>query len=752
MQTPMKASETSLLSEQKLLTQARFLRNEEPQESIELANKALQLATENLQYNFSSQAHLLLGELNGEMNNIDLSIEHLLLASITYKHINDTNDVIQKSIDEVLLLLSSNDIEHVSKLIDELHPVALQYGYALPFAQTLIAKGYSEYKKKHYEDAITQYTLAEQLLSEPNEVTQTSLAETYKKLAETYKRLKNREQTVFYYKETLGVFTRMQDFKNMARTLNTLAEAERYIGNYVSALDYSMRSLEIHKSIQDPEGEAKALTGAGIIYRYIGRYEKSLNHMYDAHQYYKKVNDVEGIAATSNQMGLIYTRLKQFDLAKSFYQLTIDLPENKMHPKTLASASREMAVILLNAGDYDAAKLMIEKAHKIYEKLKNRTNQSLTFRITGNIFRAQNNNAVAISYYKKSLNIAREVNSKAYQVKALLPLGAILIGEDTEEAIRLLKRCLALSLKIDLKSYQLYSYRELHNAEKEQGNFEEALDFAEKQIALTEIIQKEREDKELVLVKATLHSHTKEMELVSLKEKAKLDHLELAKKNNDIALAGQVRRISELELIKNKYANFALVCLLVICLLAVMFIYRQFVNSRKHNKELKHQAGRDPLTGCYNRRVLFKLMDIEFESLKPFADYCIIMVDIDHFKAVNDTHGHIAGDAVLCEVASILQSCVRESDIVARFGGEEFCIVLPKTSKEQGMFIAETMRQKIEVGKVNDITVSCSFGVTSAKFNAQLSTELIEQADTALYQSKANGRNRVTLWDPKLEK
>ena len=354
-------------------------------------------------------------------------------------------------------------------------------------------------------------------------------------------------------------------------------------------------------------------------------------------------------------------------------------------------------------------------------------------------------------YYRKSLDIATEVNSKVYQIKALLPLGAILIGKDNQEAISLLTKCLAMSIDIDLNSYQLYSYRELRIAENTLGNYEKAINFAEKEIELMKVIQKEREDKDLVLVKATLHSHTKEMELVSLKEKAKLDQLELAKKNNEIVLAGQENIIAELELTKNKYANFTLVALLVICFIAVIFIFREFINSRKRNKELKHLAAKDPLTGCYNRRIIFDMMDKELLRLDLLGEYCIIMVDIDHFKAVNDMHGHIAGDAVLCEVANILQNCVRQNDVVARFGGEEFCIVLPNTCKEKSMFIAETMRQQVEVCCVKNINVTCSFGITSIKFNAQSATELIEQADLALYQSKANGRNRVTLWEAEFE-
>jgi len=161
---------------------------------------------------------------------------------------------------------------------------------------------------------------------------------------------------------------------------------------------------------------------------------------------------------------------------------------------------------------------------------------------------------------------------------------------------------------------------------------------------------------------------------------------------------------------------------------------------------LDYLAARDPLTNCYNRRILFDFMNRDFASTAQPAEYCILMADIDHFKAVNDNYGHSTGDLVLSAVASILQNCVRQNDIVARFGGEEFCIVLPGASKEQAMSIAENIRQKVESSSFEDISVTCSIGVTSIQFNAKTPSELIEQADLALFKSKSLGRNQVTLW------
>jgi diguanylate cyclase (GGDEF)-like protein len=744
--------EVANLSAPELLTKAKSLQHNDRTLSFQLANDSLRLSKNNKDFQVSAQAHTLLGELAQQAKDIEQALQHFLHASLIYKNINDKQNQITSSIVYAETFFVAKRYVEGDEILDELLPIAKQYGEELPIALLLITKGNGYYQQKHYNDAIAQYTPALKYLSSTDEVTQRYLADTYKIIAQSYKRLKNREQTASFYTKALERYTALENPKSMARTLNTLAEAERYLGNYVIALDYSIRGLKLHEQLDDPIGHAKALMGAGIIFRHIGSYEKSLEHIHRAHLLYKKMNDANGIAKTSNEMGFIYTRLDQFDQARSFYQVTIDQPEKKLDPQTLATALREMAVIYLESGDYESAKVMAQKAHKIYQNENEKSKASISARIIGNIYRAQQDNTNAIAYYRESLSFATEIGSEIYQIKAQTPLAGILIGENTEEAVDLLKKALELSIKIDSISQKLYIYRELRKAEKSRGNIAESLHYAEEEIALSKIIQEEREDNELVLVKAKLYSHKKEMELESLKEITKLDQIELIKKKSQIEIAEQQRKISELELTKNKYASIALSSLLAICLLVVIFISRRFIHSRNHNKELGYLAARDPLTNCYNRRFLFDLMNRDFADLELLGEYCIILADIDQFKAVNDNYGHTAGDSVLRAVSEILQDSIRQNDIVARFGGEEFCIVLPGASQDQAMRIAETIRQKIETSHFEDITVTCSFGVTSIEFNAKAPKELINQADLALYKSKSNGRNQVTLWDQSLER
>ena len=168
-----------------------------------------------------------------------------------------------------------------------------------------------------------------------------------------------------------------------------------------------------------------------------------------------------------------------------------------------------------------------------------------------------------------------------------------------------------------------------------------------------------------------------------------------------------------------------------------------------NTQELIDAALTDPLTGLHNRRGLEGRSEaLHFRPGGATVTQVWIMVDIDHFKRVNDTYGHEAGDEVLKAVAEALRSTARVADIVARFGGEEFVLVLPDTSAEMAARIAERLRLAIEAlstdvdGQV--IRVTASFGVAQrAAQESQL--EVLERADAALFSSKKDGRNRVTM-------
>ena len=160
----------------------------------------------------------------------------------------------------------------------------------------------------------------------------------------------------------------------------------------------------------------------------------------------------------------------------------------------------------------------------------------------------------------------------------------------------------------------------------------------------------------------------------------------------------------------------------------------------------------DPLTGLYNRRYATQHMQrIIEQSGKSGLPYAVIMMDLDRFKSVNDTHGHEAGDNVLKEFARRLQENLRGIDLVARLGGEEFLVVLPDTGPAEVEFAAERLRNAIDqtefdIGGGKYIPVTVSIGVAFGGPEDKIPSVLIQQADTALYESKTAGRNRVSYF------
>ena len=168
---------------------------------------------------------------------------------------------------------------------------------------------------------------------------------------------------------------------------------------------------------------------------------------------------------------------------------------------------------------------------------------------------------------------------------------------------------------------------------------------------------------------------------------------------------------------------------------------------RMRNEQLDQLSRIDALTGIFNRRHLDEqLVEWGRDSARNQLPLAIVMLDIDHFKQVNDTHGHPAGDLVLQEFARRLKSTLRAGNIVGRWGGEEFLVIAPRTTPDEAMMLGERIRlsiadQPVDLGSVRlSITVSIGCGV-----GLKPSAELVALADAALYRSKAEGRNRVTV-------
>jgi diguanylate cyclase (GGDEF)-like protein len=167
------------------------------------------------------------------------------------------------------------------------------------------------------------------------------------------------------------------------------------------------------------------------------------------------------------------------------------------------------------------------------------------------------------------------------------------------------------------------------------------------------------------------------------------------------------------------------------------------------NIRLHRMAVTDVLTGAFNREFLAQRLPVEIErAVGGGHALSVAMLDVDHFKQVNDRHGHDAGDEVLAEVVGRLRAAIRGDDLLVRYGGEEFLVVLPRADAERAWEVADRMRARLaaepfEVG--GGLTIAASVGIAQLRDGGEPAAELIRRADAALYSAKARGRNRVEV-------
>jgi diguanylate cyclase (GGDEF)-like protein len=191
-------------------------------------------------------------------------------------------------------------------------------------------------------------------------------------------------------------------------------------------------------------------------------------------------------------------------------------------------------------------------------------------------------------------------------------------------------------------------------------------------------------------------------------------------------------------------AMLYLVVALAFQLTLVALVVSQFVT------ELKEASRFDALTGVLNRRAIEEALDVEAQRSRRLKEvFSVLMIDADHFKDINDSHGHAAGDRALQHLATVLATQMRDIDRVGRYGGEEFVVVLPGTSQGEARDLAERLRQRVQAlplrWQERPLMLTVSIGVAQWQGDADDLTALVSRADMALYQAKETGRNRVML-------
>ncbi len=341
-------------------------------------------------------------------------------------------------------------------------------------------------------------------------------------------------------------------------------------------------------------------------------------------------------------------------------------------------------------------------------------------------------------YVDRSLSYSNRAVFKRQQASGLNTLGAYYLQIDQiGNASRKLYEALALAKEIQSPFEQARSFYHLAVLAKKQQEIHSALDFADSALNFSQKIKSIPLQKKCHRLFADIFKERNEFEKAFY-------HLEACQViNQDIdrnSLVNQLRAIEinyKIELYSQKNQQLRL----------------EIHKRTKDQAELEYLATTDPLTGLYNRRYFFTLAEhICEQAQKTDKKLCALMMDIDHFKLINDENGHPFGDKVLVAISTVIQKNLREDDILCRFGGEEFCALLPNTDIKHAFLVAERIRKNIDSqeftidNQVFPITIS--LGVADLKHSPKNSLMgLIGYADQALYKAKHKGRNQVALFN-----
>lgn len=178
-------------------------------------------------------------------------------------------------------------------------------------------------------------------------------------------------------------------------------------------------------------------------------------------------------------------------------------------------------------------------------------------------------------------------------------------------------------------------------------------------------------------------------------------------------------------------------------LLAFRLTLRKF---KSEHQELKKRASHDFLTGIFNRYIINEFLEHEIIRVRRYGHtLCVMLIDIDHFKRINDLNGHIMGDEVLVRFVDLIKKNIRASDLFGRLGGDEFIIILPESSLDYAINLAEKLRLLVEEYDFGEVgRVTCSVGLTQLRENESI-VDVIKRSDDALYEAKQKGRNCVVI-------
>lgn len=552
-----------------------------------------------------------------------------------------------------------------------------------------------------------------------------------------YFQLSELDRAMESYQQSLAVAEGLSDHGIIGACLNGIAAVNMKRGQVEVALDYFGKAIEhLKQSTSDAKDDklAGAYSNVALIYYAKGQYAQALERMFQALRLYEKASDIGGQGVVLNAIGNVYNKLSDPEHARENFEQALEIAQMKGNKQLIVGCLVNIGEIHIKRREWDLALGCLDRALPVARELGNQEFISVCLNNIGDVLREQGKAAEALHYYLESLKIFEAMNARPRMASSYLNIGRLYLKTgNLPEAERFLIKAFELARDVEERSTQKDAAEDLYALYAQQGNFRRAYEYEHTYSQINEQIFSKENYEKIASLQATFQAE---------------------KQDREIELLKSDREIQELNVKRQRlWLAFIATALVLIAALAFVLFNRYQLKART-TAELEAAYGRmaqlaqhDELTGLYNRRSATERIELEMVRMsrtsRPFS---LILLDVDDFKIINDTYGHDCGDAVLKNLANLLRSHVRGVDVVARWGGDEFIVILPETSYEGAMILAEKLQAAANAVRMQYENREVRFTVTlgvSVYDKLGPSSECIRAADEALYEGKRAGKNKV---------
>ncbi|TQV74664.1 GGDEF domain-containing protein [Aliikangiella marina] len=620
--------------------------------------------------------------------------------------------------------------------------IVLSYSHlVVAIAPPASTKHYVSELEESYQKLLFNYrkfpnkTLKDLLASPPKSSADNSLkAQYYLVLSEAYYGLAYPDKAVLNAQLALDYIDQASQPWLFHKIQLTLAMALDIQGNLETAESRATNALIWARELNDERLEVSALFSRGVIRTSLVDYLGAMQDLQQAYrlapkEYQTKYRRDLTKGDVANSLALLYEYRNEDDLAAPFYEESVQHCRNIGDELQLSISLYGLGKANVGLGNKKEGKAQLQEALKLSEKLDDIQGVAYALRALASIEIKDNN-----------LEVAESLNLRAREIFLAANNAYMLLDSARHLSIIALKR-----QQLDLAFKHLKSAREHLNADSMP--FQKlSLDILESQI-LSKTGEHEKAYQLLLRseqAKAELLEKQSSQQLHRLRTQYELDVIE--GENQLLEKANQLQQVTiQSSRKQNQFLTITIVSLGFVVLLVLVMVYRD----RKHKAHLEKLASTDSLTELCNRRRTIELLEEQIALGRRLETaLCVAILDLDHFKSINDKYGHGVGDEVLKHFAQLSRTNLRKTDIIGRIGGEEFLIVLPGTDLNGAKLVINKLRKLVNqpIASLNLDELVPSFSAGLGLFDHQYDLEtFLQKVDNALYQAKQAGRNQIQI-------